>query len=258
MNRIKGKHVVITGASAGIGEACARCFASYGATLTLWARRFERLENLCAELEKQYDVTAVPAGVDVRERSEVEAATHALLESAGPPAILVNNAGLAAGLSKIYEGDFEDWDRMIDTNVKGLLNVTRNILPVMVEHDEGHVINIGSVAGHMVYPKGNVYNATKYAVRALSEAMNVDLFGTRVRVSSVDPGACETEFSIVRYHGDGEKAKATYRGFEPLAAEDVADAVCYVANAPEHVTIADLVIMPTDQRNPYLIQRKES
>ncbi len=256
MNRIENKHVVITGASAGIGEACARCFASYGARLSLWARRMDRLEELGSQLEKEHGVSISLAKVDVRERSEVDAAVEELASWSAPD-ILVNNAGLAAGLSRIYEGDFDDWDRMIDTNIKGLLNVTRAILPIMVERDAGHVINIGSVAGHVVYPKGNVYNSTKFAVRALTQATNVDLFGTNVRVSSVDPGACETEFSIVRFHGDREKAESVYRGFEPLSAEDVADAVYYVANTPAHVTVADLVITPTAQRNPYLIQRQE-
>jgi NADP-dependent 3-hydroxy acid dehydrogenase YdfG len=158
-------------------------------------------------------------------------------------------------LAKIHEGDFEDWDRMIDTNIKGLLNVTRAVLPMMVERNRGHVVNIGSVAGRMAYPKGNVYNASKFAVRALNDAMNIDLFGTNIRVSTVDPGAAETEFSEVRLHGDKERAKAVYDGFEPLTAVDVADAVRYVVNAPDHVSITDLVIMPTAQRNPYLIHR---
>ncbi len=156
----------------------------------------------------------------------------------------------------IQEGHYEDWDAMIDTNLKGLLNVTREILPIMVERDSGHVINIGSIAGYMAYPKGNVYNATKFAVRGLTEAMSIDLFGTRVRASSVDPGAAETEFSVVRFHGDADRAKKIYDGFQPLAAEDIADAVIYVANAPAHVNVSKLVLMPTAQRNPYLIHRK--
>jgi len=173
------------------------------------------------------------------------------------PDILVNNAGLASGLSTIFEGDFDDWDRMIDTNVKGLLNVTRAVLPLMVERDSGHVVNIGSVAGRVAYPKGNVYNATKFAVRALNDAMNIDLVGTRIRVCTVDPGAADTEFSKVRFHGDGERARGVYKGFTPLSAGDVADAVMYVAGTPEHVNITDVVIMPTAQRNPYLLHREE-
>jgi NADP-dependent 3-hydroxy acid dehydrogenase YdfG len=157
----------------------------------------------------------------------------------------------------VYEGNYEDWDAMIDTNLKGLLNVTREILPMMVERDAGHVINIGSVAGCIAYPKGNVYNATKFAVRGLTEAIAIDLHGTSVRVSSVDPGAAETEFSVVRFHGDDERAKKIYDGFQPLTAEDVADAVVYVANAPAHVNVSKLVVLPTAQRNPYLIHRKD-
>jgi serine 3-dehydrogenase len=188
----------------------------------------------------------------------VGAAVATLRETGWIPDVLVNNAGLASGLNPVHEGDYDDWDAMIDTNLKGLLNVTREVLPLMVERDCGHVINIGSVAGYIAYPKGNVYNATKFAVRGLTEAMNVDLFGTRVRMSSVDPGAAETEFSIVRFHGDEERAKHIYDGFQPLTAEDIADAVWYVANAPDHVNVSKLVMLPTAQRNPYLIHREES
>ncbi|MEJ2722810.1 MAG: SDR family NAD(P)-dependent oxidoreductase, partial [bacterium] len=170
---------------------------------------------------------------------------------------LVNNAGLASGLSKFYEGDFEDWDKMIDTNINGLLNVSRCVAPLMVERDRGHIINIGSIAGHIVYPGGNVYNATKFAVHALNQAMAIDLAGTRIRVSSVDPGAVETEFSIVRFHGDDEKAKSVYEGYQPLTGGDVAEAVYFVSNAPDHVNVLNLVIMPTAQRSPYVLHREE-
>ena len=255
MNRIQDKHILITGASAGIGEACARSLGAHGARLTLWARRLDRLEQLKAELEKQHGVSVGIDAVDVRDR-ELVGKKACELAGAGPPVdVLVNNAGLASGLSKLHEGEFADWDVMIDTNVTGLLNVTRNILPLMVERNEGHVVNIGSIAGHVVYPKGNVYNATKFAVRALTEGMNIDLHGTNVRVSSVDPGATATEFSEVRFHGDKERAQAAYSGFQPLTAEDVAEAVVFVVNAPAHVNVADLVIMPSAQRNPYVIDR---
>lgn len=255
-NRLKDKRVLITGASAGFGEACARAFAACGAQLELWARRMERLESLRSEIESRHHVTAGIRQVDVRDRAAVKAAV-AELESRGWIAdVLVNNAGLASGLDPIHEGDYEDWDAMIDTNLKGLLNVTREVLPAMVKRDAGHVINIGSVAGYIAYPKGNVYNATKFAVRGLTEAMSVDLFGTAVRVSSVDPGAADTEFSVVRFHGDDARARKVYEGFQPLTAEDVADAVIYVANAPAHVNVSKLVLMPTAQRNPYLIHRR--
>ncbi len=256
MSTLEGRHVLVTGASAGIGRACAEQFAARGCRLTLWARRADRLEALREELASEHGVDVRTARVDVRDRDAVSSAVDAMVAEWGAPDVLVNNAGLASGLDRIHEGDFEDWDRMIDTNVRGLLHVTRLVLPHMVERDRGHVINIGSVAGHVVYPKGNVYNATKFAVRALTEAMNVDLVGTNIRVSSVDPGACETEFSIVRFHGDEERARAVYRGFEPLRAEDVAEAVVWVASQPEHVNVTDLVIMPTAQRNPYLIRRE--
>ncbi len=256
-NRLDKKNVIITGASAGFGEACARRFAAHGCNLELWARRLDRLERLKTELEDGHGGSVSVREVDVRDREAVRAAVEALRARKWLPDILVNNAGLAAGMDPIHEGSYEDWDAMIDTNLKGLLNVTREILPIMTERDSGHVINIGSVAGYFAYPKGNVYNATKFAVRGLTEAMAVDMHGTNVRVSSVDPGAAETEFSLVRFHGDEERARTVYRGFQPLTADDIADAVVYVANAPAHVNISKIVIMPTAQRNPYLIHRKD-
>jgi NADP-dependent 3-hydroxy acid dehydrogenase YdfG len=255
-NRLQGKNVLITGASAGFGEACARAFAAHGAHLELWARRLDRLGQLKSEIEDRNRVRVGIRALDVRDREGVKSAAAALAEAGWAVDVLVNNAGLASGLDPVHQGQYEDWDAMIDTNLKGLLNVTREVLPGMVERDSGHVINIGSVAGYMVYPKGNVYNATKFAVRALTEATSVDLFGTSVRVSSVDPGAAETEFSLVRFHGDDKRASKVYDGFTPLSAEDVADAVVYVANTPPHVNVARLVLMPTAQRNPYLIHRK--
>jgi serine 3-dehydrogenase len=254
MNRIEGKRVLITGASAGIGEACARAFAARGARLVLWARRKERLDTLADKMDAEVE-TAV---VDVRDRETVRAAVAALADAGRVPDILVNNAGLAAGMDKVHEGDYDHWDRMIDTNIKGLLNVSREVLPLMVARDSGHVINIGSIAGHHVYPKGAVYNATKFGVRALTQGMNLDLLGTKVRVSSVDPGMVETEFSLVRFDGDAERAAAIYANTEPLTADDVADAVLYVASVPPHVNIADLVILPTAQRGPTTIHRKGS
>lgn len=256
MNRIKNKLALITGASSGFGESCARRFAADGVKLILWARRRDRLEQLQAELTQQHGVSVRIDEIDVRERGSVLALAKELSESNQAPDILVNNAGLASGLDVIHEGDFDDWDRMIDTNVKGLLNVTRAILPLLVERDRGHVVNIGSIAGRVVYPKGNVYNASKFAVRALNEAMNIDLIDTNIRVSTIDPGAAETEFSEVRFHGDAERARAVYDGFVPLSPDDIADAVLYVVNAPEHVNVTELVIMPTAQRNPYLIRRE--
>lgn len=255
MSRIKGKLILVTGASSGIGEACARRFAAEGANLVLWARRADRLERVAAELGTAHRVSLSVAVVDVRDRAGVNLAADALVRADLVPDVLINNAGLASGMAKIQDGDPEDWDRMIDTNVKGLLNVTRAILPHMVARRRGHVVNIGSTAGHMTYPMGNVYNATKFGVRALTEGMNLDVAGTPIRVSAVDPGFVETEFSEVRFHGDTDRAKAVYKGFTPLAAEDVADAIAYVLNLPEHVNILDLVIMPTAQRNVYVVDR---
>jgi serine 3-dehydrogenase len=256
MNQVRDKKVLITGASSGFGEACANVFASHGAGLTLWARRFDRLQELKDDLEKQYGIAVRVDEVDVRDRKLVVELAGEMGAAGEVPDVLVNNAGLASGLDPFHEGDFDDWDKMVDTNITGLLNVSRAFLPAMVERNSGHVVNIGSIAGHVVYPKGNVYNATKFAVRALTEGMNIDLLGTKIRVSSVDPGAAKTEFSKVRFHGDEERAAGVYNGFEPLTAADVADAVFYVVNAPEHVNIANLVIMPTDQRNPYMIRRE--
>ncbi len=255
-NRLKGKRVLITGASAGFGAACARAFAAMGSDLELWARRQDRLDRLKNEIADRHGVAVSVSVVDVRDRDAVRAAVRAMDERQWTTDVLVNNAGLASGLDPVYEGDYEDWDAMIDTNLKGLLTVTREILPGMVERDSGHVINIGSVAGYIAYPKGNVYNATKFAVRGLTEAMSLDLFGTAVRVSSVDPGAAETEFSIVRFHGDEARADKVYEGFQPLTADDIADAVVYVANAPAHVNVSKLVMLPTAQRNPFLLHRK--
>lgn len=255
MNRIQGKLALITGASAGIGEACARRFAAEGADVALWARRQDRLQQLAEELAREHGVTVYSRGVDVRDRDAVRAAVSSLLDEAGPPHILLNNAGLASGLSTTQDGDFDDWDRMIDTNVKGLLNVTRLLLPAMIEAGRGHVINIGSTAGHQVYPRGNVYNATKFAVTALTEAINLDVAGTPLKVSSIDPGFVETEFSVVRFHGDEEKADSVYEGFQPLSADDVADAVAYSANLPAHVNALRMVLLPTAQRNAYVVDR---
>ncbi len=254
MSRIKGKLALITGASAGIGLACARRFAADGANLVLWARRADRLEQVSAELTNG-GVRVLTGVVDVRDRAAVNRAAAALLKGGAVPDILLNNAGLAAGLAKLQDGDPEDWDRMIDTNLKGLLNVSRAFLPAMVARGTGHVVNIGSTAGHQVYQMGNVYNATKFGVRALTEGMNLDVAGTKIRVSSVDPGHVETEFATVRFHGDAAKAQAVYEGFRPLAPDDVADTVGYVVNLPEHVNILDLILLPTQQRNVFVIDR---
>lgn len=252
--RIAGKLALVTGASSGIGAAIARRLAGDGCNLVLWARRADRLADLAAELTAAHHITVGTAQVDVRDRDVVNDAAAALLAGAVPD-ILVNNAGLAAGLAKLQDGDPDDWDRMIDTNVKGLLNVSRALLPAMVQRGTGHVVNIGSTAGHQTYPSGNVYNATKFAVKALNEAMNLDVAGTMIRVSGVDPGHVETEFAQVRFHGDQARAKKVYEGFRPLGPEDVAEVVGFVVNLPEHVNVADTIVLPTAQRNVYIIHR---
>lgn len=256
MNRIKGKTALITGASAGIGEATARAFASYGANLVLCARREDRLAALKAELEKEHGIEVRTRAVDVRRREEVESFGADLKRQAIVPDVLVNNAGKALGLHLLHEGLVEDWEEMIDTNVKGLLYMTRSILPAMVERDSGHIVNIGSVAGHQVYQKGAVYNASKYAVRALNEGMALDLLGTRIKVTSIDPGLVETEFSQVRFHGDGQRAAAVYVGYQPLTGKDIADIITWVVNTPEHVNILDLVVLPTAQRSAHMVHKE--
>ena len=257
MSGLADRHVLITGASSGIGAACARRLAADGASVILWARRVERLARLADEIETAHGRTVHVAAVDVRDREAVEAAAAPLLEAGRVPHALVNNAGLAAGLDPVQDGDPADWERMIDTNIKGLLWATRAILPAMIREGRGHILNIGSTAGHMTYPRGNVYAATKFAVRALTEGMNLDVAGTPVRVSSVDPGYVETEFSSVRFDGDEERARKTYEGFTPLSADDVADVVAFVLSRPAHVNVFDVVMMPTAQRNIYVVSRDQ-
>jgi len=244
--------VFITGASSGIGAATARAFAQTGATLVLAARRSERLRELAAQLT----VTSHLITLDVRDRAAVHAAVEAI-----PPAfrdidVLVNNAGLSRGFEPLHEGSEDDWDEMVDTNVKGLLYVTRAVLPGMVARRRGHVINIGSVAGHETYPRGNVYCASKAAVRALNKGMRLDLLGTGIRVTTVDPGLVPTEFSEVRFHGDRERAAKVYEGTRPLSAADVADAIVWCASRPAWVNVEEMLLMPTDQAAPTQVYRR--
>lgn len=248
--------MLVTGATAGIGAACARAFAAKGARLVLVGRRQERLDTLSASLTEEHGVDVFTHPLDVTDRPAVEALREALAEAERLPEVLVNNAGKALGMEALHEGDPDDWDEMIDTNVKGLLYVSRAFVPHMVRRNRGHVVNIGSIAGRWTYPGGGAYCATKAAVAALSEGLNMDLAGTRVRVSSIDPGLVETEFSRVRFHGDDERAAPVYQGYTPLTADDVADAVVYVVGAPEHVDVFNLVLMPTDQRHSMIVHRE--
>ena len=248
---LKSKIVMITGASAGIGTACAHAFAREGARLILAARREERLSQLAAELQTEHGTECHPITLDVRDRLAVNAAIESLPSAWAEIDVLINNAGLSRGLDKMHEGQFLDWDEMIDTNVKGLLWMSRAVLPGMVKRDRGHVINIGSVAGRQVYPGGNVYCATKHAVGAITQGLRIDLLGTMVKASSVDPGLVETEFSEVRFRGDTERAGQTYTNVPPLRAGDIAEAVLFCATRPPHVNVQDMLIMPQDQAAVY-------
>jgi len=248
---LKDSIVFVTGASAGIGTACAESFAREGARLLLAARRIDKLEALAERLKNEHGTDTHLLELDVRDRDRVNTAIEGLPAAWKDINVLVNNAGLSRGLDKVQDGYWLDWDEMIDTNVKGLLWVSRAVMPGMVERDKGHVINIGSISGMQVYPGGNVYCATKYAVRALTQGMRIDLLGTRVRCSEVDPGLVETEFSEVRYRGDSEKAEKTYQNFPPLRAEDIAETVLFCATRPPHVNIHHLLVMPQDQAAVY-------
>ncbi len=241
---MKDKTVLITGASSGIGLACAEAFSREGAKLILAARRKDRLIDLAETLGTE----TLPLELDVRDRAAVEATLAELPEAWSHIDVLVNNAGLSRGLETVYEGDHTDWEEMIDTNIKGLLWLTRAVVPGMVARDRGHVINIGSVSGHDVYPGGAVYCGTKFAVHAITTGLRIDLKGTRVRCSTVDPGMVESEFSLVRFHGDDERADGVYRNFPPLQPEDVAEAVLFCATRPPHVNIGEMILWPTDQK----------
>ena len=244
---LTGKTVFVTGASSGIGSACAASFAESGCRLLLAARRLDRLETVARSLGSDLGAEIRVGALDVRDRAGVEGWIDSLPAAWREIDILVNNAGLARGLALLQDGEIEDWEEMIDTNLKGLLYVTRAVLPGMVQRGSGHVINIGSIAGHETYPKGNVYCATKHAVAGLSRCLAIDTLGTGVRVSSVDPGMVVTEFSNVRFHGDDDRATAVYDGLEPLRAEDVADAVLFCATRPAHANVREMILTPTAQ-----------
>jgi len=251
------ENVLITGASSGIGRACAEAFAARGCRLLLAARREERLKELSVALQERHGNEVLTMVLDVRDRGAVDEWVEGLPERWQNIDILVNNAGLARGLAPLHEGDVADWEEMIDTNLKGLLWVTRAVLPGMIARGRGHVINIGSIAGHEVYPGGSVYCATKHAVAALNRALAIDTLGTGVRVSSVDPGMVETEFSLVRFHGDAERAEGVYDGLEALRGEDVAEAVVFCATRPHHATVREMILMPTAQAAAVHINRAD-
>lgn len=258
MVSIQDQVVLITGASSGIGAACAKAFAASGAKLIVAARRADRLQTLATALKDEFGVEIYVLIMDVCDRNQVQTQLASLPEPWSSIDILVNNAGLSRGLDKLYEGSIQDWEEMIDTNVKGLLYVTRILVPGMVDRQQGHIINIGSIAGHETYPNGNVYCATKAAVRAISEGLKQDLLGTPVRVSSVDPGLVETEFSEVRFRGDTDRAEKVYQNLTPLTPEDVADVVLFCATRPAHVNLSEVLLLPTDQSGATLVHRHSS
>jgi NADP-dependent 3-hydroxy acid dehydrogenase YdfG len=251
MNKI----ALITGATAGIGKAIAVKFAHNNINVIISGRRKDRLAELKDILEKETTSKVLPLELDVTSLKDVEDAIRYLPDEWKKIDILVNNAGLAVGLNKLHEGETEDWERMIDTNVKGLLYVTRTVVPLMKRQDSGHVINIGSTAGKEVYPGGNVYCATKHAVDALTKGLRIDLLGENIKVTQVAPGLVETEFSEVRFKGDTSKAETVYQGYKPLQGEDIADIVFYVTCLPPHVCINDLVVTPLAQANSYLVNK---
>jgi len=250
------KNVFISGASSGIGKACAEVFAENGANLVLFARRKDRLTQLKKELTKKYKVNVHIAQCDVRSFDEVQKAIKAIPKSFLPINLLINNAGLAKGLNKLHEGDLAHWEQMIDTNIKGLLYVSRLIIPQMAVLNEGMIINIGSIAGREIYPNGAVYCGTKHAVKAISKGMTVDLNGTGVRVANIEPGLVETEFSEVRFDGDKAKADIVYKGYQPLNPIDIAETAYFIATRPAHVMIQEVLITPTAQASAHVIDKK--
>lgn len=250
------KIVLITGATAGIGEACAKIFAEQKYDLILAARREDRLSRLAEELSNRYGVKVQTVTVDVQNREEVQLKFEALSHEWKLVDVLINNAGLSKGLDPIQEGDPGDWDTMIDTNIKGLLYVTKIVSNWMVGRQSGHIVNIGSIAGKETYANGNVYCATKHAVDSLNKAMRIDLLPHQIKVTGIHPGAVETEFSEVRFKGDKERAAKVYEGFDPLLATDIADAIWYAVSRPAHVNINDMIIMPSAQASSGHLLRK--
>ncbi|MEL6130675.1 MAG: SDR family oxidoreductase [Cyanobacteria bacterium J06636_28] len=248
--------VLITGASSGIGTSCARFFAQAGARLILAARRKEKLQALSDELQQHYQTQTLLLCVDVQDAQAVMAAIEGLPADWQAIEVLINNAGLSRGLEKQYESPLQDWEEMVDTNVKGLLYVTRAVVPGMVTRGQGHVVNIGSIAGRQTYAGGSVYCATKAAVKSLSEGLKIDLLGTPVRVTNIEPGLVETEFSNVRFRGDTDKANSVYTGMTPLTPDDIADTILFAVTRPAHVNISEIFVMPTDQSSVAHIHRE--
>lgn len=256
MNNLSNKIVFITGASSGIGKACAELFAKEKANLILAARRVERIKSLAKKLEKEFGIKTKWIKLDVRDFHQVKKVINSLENNWKKIDILINSAGLSRGLDKIYEGKKADWDEMIDTNIKGLAYVTRHVVPLMVKRKKGHIINIGSTAGHEVYPNGNIYAATKFAVKALSQSTRLDVLDKGIKVTSIDPGMVETEFSLVRFRGNKEHAKNVYKGLKPLSPKDVAEAVFFCSTRPTDVNINQIILTPLAQASSTQVFRK--
>ena len=257
MNTLKEQIVFITGASSGIGKACAAAFAEKGSKIIISGRNIESLESLKNEMIQQHNISVLCYKMDVRDQSDVETVVRNLPEEWKNIRILINNAGLALGFEKFSEGSPDDWNQMIDTNVKGLLYVTRQILPLMIEKMSGHVINIGSTAGHEVYPNGNVYCATKFAVNALTQAIRMETIDKNIRVTTVDPGMVLTNFSNTRFSGDIERANKIYEGVTPLSAEDISRTILFCASQPENVNISEIILTPIQQASVAYVHRKK-
>jgi 3-hydroxy acid dehydrogenase/malonic semialdehyde reductase len=249
--------VLITGASSGFGAETARLFAKEGASLILAARRKERLEELKEELHHLYKTQSLVMQIDVSDEESVKNQFADLPDPFSTPNILVNNAGLALGIAKSWEINSDDWNKMIDINIKGILNMTRHILPKMLKANRGHIINVGSVAGHEAYPGGNVYCATKHAVRAFTDCLRMELVATPIRVSLISPGMAKTEFSLVRYEGNEKQARQVYENLEPLTALDIAETILFIVSRPLHVNIADIILYPKDQASTLIVHRKK-
>ena len=250
------KTILITGASSGIGEGCARKFASHGARLILNARSTDKLEILARELQENYNTECYIMPFDVRDHKMASNMLEAMPDEWKAIDILINNAGLAVGVDKEHEGNIEEWDTMIDTNIKALLSMTRLVVPGMVERGRGHIINIGSIAGDAAYPGGSVYCATKAAVKALSDGLRIDLVDTPLRVTNIKPGMVETNFSVIRFRGDKERADNVYKGIKPLNGDDIAEVVYFAASAPEHMQVAEILVMPTNQATGTIVSKK--
>ena len=256
MTSLKNKIIFITGASSGIGKSTAYLFAGKGANIIISARRIDKIKKIAADLKKKFKIKVLPLQLDVRSYKQVSKTIKELPENWKSIDILINNAGLSRGLNKIQSGVLSDWEEMLDTNVKGLLYVSKEIIPLMLKNQKGHIVNIGSIAGREVYPGGNVYCASKFAVDAITKGMRLDLVDTPVKVSTVDPGLVNTEFSLVRYHGDKEKADKTYNGMTPLVAENVAEVIEFIVTRELNINIAEVLLLPSAQASTTLVHRE--